>query len=248
MTLEYHRPDSLEQALELLPRARPLGGGTALTPGRRELRAVIDLSRLGLDHIQTGERQIEMGAAVRLQALLEADLPAELKRVCRLEAGWNLRNQATLAGTIVSCDGRSPLICAMLAVGSELRLEPGSQTVELDAYLDARPPDRLITSIGLAWPTRLQYEQVARSPADRPQVCLAAASVGGTLRLALGGFGARPLLIGAGWKLGPQAVQQAVQAAAVACAGSDDAWASGEYRAAAAAALARRVVTKVIGA
>jgi len=46
--LEYHRPKSLQQALELLSRARPLGGGTALTPRRAELDSVMDLQDLGL--------------------------------------------------------------------------------------------------------------------------------------------------------------------------------------------------------
>ncbi len=245
--LEYHRPASLEQALELLQRAAPLGGGTVLTPNRRGLQGVIDLALLGLDRIERREGQIELGAATRLQRLLEAELPAELQRVCRLEAGWNLRNQATVAGSIVSADGRSPLATMLLALQAQLHLEPGSETAALDAYLEDRPPDRLITVLRLAVPDQLIYDQVARAPADRPQVCVAAAELDGKLRVALGGFGQRPLLIAAEWSVEESAVERSAEAAAEAYADADDAWASGEYRAAAAAALARRAVAQVVG-
>lgn len=248
MTLEYHRPDSLEEALQLLQQARPLGGGSVLTPNRRGLQAVIDLTRLGLDRIQVGQQQIEIGAAARLQSVLGVELPEALREAVRLQAGWNLRNQATLAGAVVASDGRSPLVAVLLAMGASLHLEPGSQTVELDAYLDQRPPDRLITMIRLPAVEQLAYEQVARSPADRPQVCVAAALDGGALRVALGGFGGRPLLIGEGWEPDGGAPGRAAEAAAQAYADADDVWASGEYRAAAARALARRVVAQVADA
>lgn len=245
MILDYHRPDSLEEAVRLLQRARPLGGGSVLTPNRRGLHGVIDLARLGLDRVQVGERQIEIGAAARLQALLGADLPAAMQDAIRLQAGWNLRNQATLAGTIVASDGRSPLMAVLLAMGASLQLEPGSQAIELDSYLDQRPQDHLITMIRLPTAEQLAYEQVSRSPADRPQVCVAAARVGGALRVALGGFGERPLLIGDGWEPDEAAAGRAAEAAEAAYADAEDVWASGEYRAAAARALARRTVAQL---
>lgn len=243
--LEYHRPASIEQALELLQRGAPLGGGSVLTPNRRGLEAVIDLSLLGLDRIERRDGRIELGAATTLQQLLEANLPDELKRICRLEAGWNLRNQATIAGSIVSADGRSPLAAALLALAAVLVLEPGGEQVDLDAYLNDRSPGRLITSVGLSEPVALAYDQVARAPADRPLVCICAAELDGKLRAALGGFGQRPLLIEADGEIDELAPERAADAAAEAYAEADDAWASGEYRAAAAAALARRVVKQV---
>lgn len=246
--LEYHRPASIEQALELLQRGAPLGGGTVLTPNRRGLQAVIDLSLLGLDRIERRDGRIELGAATRLQRLVEAELPDELQRICRMEAGWNIRNQATVAGAIVSADGRSPLATALLALGAELVIEPGGERISLEAYLKDRAPGRLITSVSLPEPAVLAYDKVARSPADRPQVCVAAARVEDKLRVALGGFGKRPLLIGADWQVGQQAIGQAAEAVGQAYAEANDVWASGEYRAAAAAALARRVVAKVVEA
>lgn len=246
MKLEYLRPDSVEEAVGLLQDGVPLGGGTELTPRRRELRAVIDLSRLGLDRITLGD-PIELGAAATLQAMVEADLPAALIQACRLEAGWNMRNMASLAGTLVSADGRSPLATALLAMGCELSLEPGAGSMTLDDYLDARPSDRLITGLRLALPGGLHYEQVARTPADRPQVCVAAALTAGALRVALGGYGDRPLLIAAELAAEAGSADAAAEAAQTAYANADDPWASGEYRAAAATVLARRVVLGALG-
>jgi CO/xanthine dehydrogenase FAD-binding subunit len=238
----------LEEALRLLEAGVPLGGGTELTSRRSDLEAVIDLTRLSLDRVVVGEQQFEIGATSKLQALVEADLPPELVSVCRLEAGWNLRNQASVAGTIVASDGRSPLVTTLLAMGAELLLEPGSETIELDRYLNARPKDRLITGLRLPRPAQLRYEQVARAPADRPQVCLAVAAVAGTVRVALGGFGPRSQLIAANLPMEARSAEVAAEAARQACSQADDAWASAEYRAVAAAALARRSVLGVLNA
>ncbi|MCU0509991.1 MAG: FAD binding domain-containing protein [Anaerolineae bacterium] len=52
---EYHRPDSLEEALALLGRAspvtRPLAGGTRLSAGSRPPAALVDLAALPLAEI-----------------------------------------------------------------------------------------------------------------------------------------------------------------------------------------------------
>lgn len=247
MNLDYHLPDSLEEALSLLGQGDPLGGGTALTPRRADLQGVIDLRRLGLDRIELDERRLEIGATATLQALLEADPPAELAEACRREAGWNLRNQATLAGALVSADGRSPLAAVLLAMGAELRLEPGPETMRLDPFFSQRPIEQLIVSIGMPRPERLAYEQVARSPADRPQVCVAAALAEGAVRVALGGYGDRPLLVEAELAAEPGSAEAVAEAAAQAYAQAGDQWASAEYRSAAAQALARRVVGGLVG-
>lgn len=247
--LEYYRPKTLEEALALLERGVPLAGGTALTPRRYHLEAVIDLQDLGLDGLEVGETEVRVGAAVRLQRLVEeAGAPEVLRRACRQEAGWNLRNMATLGGAAASGDGRSPLLTVLLALDARLRLEPGSEEQALDAWLEARgkPPRRLITEIVLPRPEAAAYEQVARSPADRPLVAAALARHGDGWRVALGGYGERPVRV-------PQAeaalamgdLSAAARAAGEAYRQAGDAWASAEYRSEVAAVLVRRLATEV---
>jgi CO/xanthine dehydrogenase FAD-binding subunit len=252
--LEYHRPKSLQQALGLLGRSRPMGGGTALTPRRAELDSVLDLQDLDLAGHELRAGQLVLGAMLRLQALTEEipALPPAVSQACRLEAGWNMRNQATLAGCVVTGDGRSPLLAVLLALDASVHLEPGKAEMALQDFLTQRPGSvegRLIVALGLARGARLGYEGVARSPADRPFVCAALARLDtGELRVVLGGFGDRPIRVeeaeGALQRAGavtPEAIAAAGNSAGAAYASAGDQWASAEYRAAVAETLVSRL-------
>jgi len=235
----------------LLGRGVPLAGGTRLTVGLREIEALIDLQDLGLGRIEATDAGIVFGGTATLQGLVDnaSDLPEDLVRAARLEAGWNIRNAATVAGTIVTGDGRSPLLTVLLALDTQLEFAPGEERVPLDEVL-ARGPDRtrgkLIKAIHSAKPNRLRYAQVARSPADRPIVGVAVAigKAGTSDRVALGGYGARPQLISSVESSDPQGV--ADQARAM-LADALDQWASAEYRASTAAVLVARLL-KELGA
>lgn len=251
--LEYYRPNTLAEALSLLQHGVPLAGGTTLTAHRRTLQAVVDLQDLGLDSLDVSESWFRFGAMLSLQALVDAAerLPPALVQACRLEAGWNIRNQATLGGTLLSGDGRSPLLTTLLAMGAELDSAPGDSRLPLVEMLSlhtARSPIGLITAIHARRPDRLAYEQVARSPADLPQVCAAAVYFDGTdeLRVALGGYAEHPVLVhhASGRQAG--GIEGAVEAARQAYSGASDAWASAEFRAAVAGTLVRRVVREVL--
>jgi CO/xanthine dehydrogenase FAD-binding subunit len=251
MIIEYHRPTTLEQALELLgrpePTRLPLGGGSALNrPDVRPLAAV-DLQALGLDTYGLRGNSIEMGATLTLQALLEAGtgMPA-LNAAIEHEATHNLRQVATIAGTLVAADGRSPFATALLALDAALTLQPGDEAVSLGDLLplrDERLPRRLITQVVIPANARLAYEYVARTPADRPIVCVAAAQwPSGRTRLALGGFGAAPRLAFDGTES-----EGAALAARSACSQAQDAWASAEYRQEVAQVLAQRCISSFEG-
>jgi CO/xanthine dehydrogenase FAD-binding subunit len=251
MIIEYHRPTTLEQALELLgrpePTSLPLGGGSALNrPDVRPLAAV-DLQALGLDTYGLRGNSIEMGATLTLQALLEAGtgMPA-LNAAIEHEATHNLRQVATIAGTLVAADGRSPFATALLALDAALTLQPGDEAVSLGDLLplrDERLPRRLITQVVIPANARLAYEYVARTPADRPIVCVAAAQwPSGRTRLALGGFGAAPRLAFDGTES-----EGAALAARSACSQAQDAWASAEYRQEVAQVLAQRCISSFEG-
>src|SRR6266498_3039318 len=112
MITAYHRPQTLNEALMLLsqPNRTPLGGGTLLSHSQTDSVEVVDLQSLSLDTIKKQGNTLEIGATVTLQQLLESEqCPDALKSALKLEAPLNLRNAATVAGTLVSCDGRSTL-------------------------------------------------------------------------------------------------------------------------------------------
>jgi CO/xanthine dehydrogenase FAD-binding subunit len=160
MILDYHRPDSIEQALELLarpePQTRPLGGGSVLNAPSNDRYDVVDLQLLKLDRIVKKGSSLQIGAAATLQALLEnAHIPAPLQTTIRSEAARNLRQVATVAGSLVSADGRSPFSTACLALDAVLLLQPGDEKINYGDLLPLRGdflPKRLITSITLRCP------------------------------------------------------------------------------------------------
>jgi CO/xanthine dehydrogenase FAD-binding subunit len=247
MIIEYHRPTTLQEALDLLKRADPvslpLAGGSALNRPDGPPVAAVDLQALGLDTYQPHGNTIELGATLTLQALMQAEMTSPvLKAVILHEATHNLRQVATVAGSLVAADGRSPFAAALLALDAELTLQPGDETVGLGDLLPLRHehlPHRLITRVAITANARLAYEYVARTPADLPIVCVAAAQwPSGRTRLAVGGFGSAPRLAFDGTE-----GQGAPLAARDACSQAQDAWASAEYRQEVAQVLAQRCIS-----
>jgi CO/xanthine dehydrogenase FAD-binding subunit len=97
---------------------------------------------------------------------------------------------------------------------------------------------RLVTQVQLPLHVRLAYEYVARTPADRPIVCVALAQwPAGRTRVALGGYGQAPVVVmdGPGAE-GAQAAAQNAFSHAV------DDWASAEYRQEVVGVLTRRCI------
>ena len=253
MITEYHRPQTLEEALDLLARPNPvtlpLAGGTSLNGPRPDSIAVVDLQNLPLNTLLQGGNTLEIGATVTLQSLRNYGLDSgfaalgALRNLIDLEASYNLRQVATVAGTLVAADGRSPLTTAFLALDARLTIcdsaQPAGEKISLGDLLPRRQErlrGRLIARIAIPLKTKLAFEYVARSPADWPIVCAAAGMwPSGRTRVALGGFGASPLLA----MDGPEAAG-ADEAARNAYSLAGDQWASAEYRQDVASILTRR--------
>lgn len=245
MITAYHRPTTLEEALSLLsqPNRVPLGGGTLLSHGTSDPVEVVDLQALGLDQIARKGNDLEIGAAATLQDLVESgDCPAALKAALRLEAPLNVRNGATAAGTLVAADGRSPFATCLLALDAKLVLHSGKQQITgIGEYLSLRPRG-LITAVMIPLNSSLSFEQVARTPSDKPIVSVAAAKwPSGRTRMAVGGFGRSPSLAMDGTEF-----EGLESAARNACHESGDEFASAEYRMEAAATLAKRCLESIL--
>lgn len=256
-SLSYFRPKTIKETLALMEKGVPLAGGTALTPQRYDVDAVIDLQDLKLDELKVGKSEIHLGATVKLQALIEAqeELPQALTQACRQESTLNIRNIATIGGVVMTADGRSPLLTALLALDASVITEPGNSSEPLQKLLENRGvlrKPRLIVTLEMVRPKRMVYEQVSRSPADRPLVCLAVAehlTSKGESRViaALGGYGERPIRltrVEEALEKGAS-LADAASLAEIAYSDAGDAFASAAYRAEIAGVLARRLLTEV---
>ena len=244
MITTYHRPQTLDEAVNLLtkPNRIPLGGGTLLSKPTADSIEVVDLQALSLDSIKKNGNYLELGATVTLQQMLESDLcPAPLRAALKLEAPLNIRNAATIAGTLVACDGRSTFASMLLAADAKIEQanlkdsQVEYQTTNIGAFMPLRPT-RLITKISLPLNIRLAFDYVARTPSDKPIVCAALAQWNsGRTRLVLGGYGKNPLLAMDGTEA--EGVEVAARNAFHEAA---DDYASAEYRMDVAATLAKR--------
>ncbi len=245
----YHRPQTLEEALELIAnpdtRAVLMGGGTALDRFTSEPIAVVDLQDLGLNALRATSRTLEIGATVTLQTLYEdSQVQEDLKIAIYREASFNLRQVATIAGTLVAASGRSPFTTAMLALDASIYLQPGEERVPLGDLLLMRENGlhaKLISTITIPLNVRLAYEYVARTPADLPIVCAAVAVwPSGRTRVILGGTGWAPVLA----MDGPEK-DGAEVSAEDAYSHAADQWAAAEYRREMAKVLVGRCLSRL---
>lgn len=250
MIVEYHRPKTTKEAIHLLERSNPptwpLAGGTVINQPSKSEYAVVDLQLLGLDQIEKKGNYLQIGAMTTLQNLLGIEeIQNSLKTCILLDATYNLRQVGTVAGTLVSTDGRSPFSTAMLALDAKLNVLPGNNQIELGEFLLSRRDNRrgkLITHISIPLNIKLAYHAVSRTPADLPIVCAAAALwPSGRVRIALGGYGAAPIMALDGPDTG--GVESAVMNA---YANADDEWATAEYRRTMAVTLSNRCVGDVL--
>ena len=191
---EYHKPETLEEAMKLLRRTSiktvPLAGGTSLVPSAApEVQAVVDLGALGLSFIKTSEvsenlRGLKIGATTTLQTIVDhAELRTYADGVLTVAildaASRQTREAATIAGSIVSAAGNSPLFTALLALDARLTVRAGRGTREAEVALPYFTPQPRALILQVTLPvlsdgTHAAYEKVARTPADLPIVCVAA--------------------------------------------------------------------------
>jgi CO/xanthine dehydrogenase FAD-binding subunit len=203
----------------------------------------VDLQDLGLNNLRKTGNNLEIEACLTLQQLLESDhCPEALKQALRVDSALNIRNAATVAGALVTGDGRSAFLTCMLALDARLSINNGqvSAVIGLSEYLALRPSG-LITLISVPINVKTAFATVARSPMDKPIVCASLTQwAGGRTRLALGGYGKYPTLAMDGTEA------EGVEAAARnAYHEAGDAWASAEYRVDVAATLSRRCLEAV---
>ena len=244
MIIEYHRPEKMAEALDLLnrksPITHPLGGGTLLSVANDEEYAVVDLQLLSLNKISRKGKSLNVGATTTLQSLLQLDqITPTLAQSLELEATRTLRQTITVAGALVSADGRSHFASVALAMDAQFILEPDKQKISYGEILPLRSEKltgKIIREVVFPTNVALSYQFVARTPADLPiiSVALARWSTGRT-RLVLGGFGQAPHLALDGKD--NTGLHESLENLLV---GASDQWASEEYRREAGTALLKR--------
>jgi len=246
MGIEYFRPKSLKEAINLLemPNKIPLAGGTFLAVKKPNTNDLVDLQDLGLDKLLVTEQSIEIGATLKLQQLHNSQIfPESFRTAIKLEIPNNIRNSASIGGLIIKCDGRSSIGTSLLAMDTTVILEPGHGMIPLNDFLlikHINKKKQLITSIKLRPLNFFTFQYVARSKFDRPIVSVAmSVFANGSTWLALGGFGEQPYLV-CNMKISDNLPLIARDAYSHA----EDEWATAEYRSAMVELLTKRCLSQ----
>ncbi len=266
---EIYKPTTIEDALKMLqqPGTVPLAGGTALVAERRrEVQAVVDLSKLGLAYIREHNGQVAIGATTTLAEFADSPMLRALsngvaEQAAHKSAASVLRNQATLAGTLIT-EPNGVLAVALLALDAQVTVvRQETKTVALADFLSMREHllmMALLTEIAVPMTNpRASLQTVARTPSDKPivSVCAAARVENGAahnVRIALGGVGQVAVRANGaekaleGQALSGQLVEAAAQQAAEGLSPVGDFRGSIEYRREMAVVLTRRAVEELM--
>ncbi len=183
MIIEYLRPDTLEEAINLLnrqnPKSIPLGGGTNLAQKRSDdAIAVIDLQALGMREIVLKNGYLEIGANVTLQRIHDSpQFPAAIRASVSREGNFNLRQMATIGGTVASSGSGSPLAALLKAIDAEIIWEPGHQSFKLNEFTPIFHRDHpgFISCLKIPFPSKFAMESVSRTPLSESILCVCGA-------------------------------------------------------------------------
>lgn len=161
---EYHRPGSLDEAVELLarygPDAKVLAGGQSLLPLLALRRArpehVVDVQRLGeLAELGRADGAVRFGAMARHRQIeRDGSVPPLMRLAARHIGNMEVRNRGTLGGSLVFADPGAEWPAVALAMGAVLvavsvrgRREIGVQDFVLGAYATSLAVDELLVGV-----------------------------------------------------------------------------------------------------
>lgn len=179
----YARPDTVEEAYELVRKGRMnriMGGGVWLRLQDRRISTVIDLSACGLDKIEETEDAFVIGSMVTLrqlechQAFNDATCHV-FERAVRDIVGTQMRNLATVGGSVFGRFGFSDVLTALLALDTEVELV-GAGTVSLATFAQmGYERDVLVHVVVHKHDYRASFQVVRRSATDFPVLNVCAA-------------------------------------------------------------------------
>lgn len=169
---EYHRPASLEEALELLAEhgedAKVLAGGQSLIPLMKLRFAaparLIDINRLpGLDGIDEVDGSLRIGALVRHNQLAASEVIRQryptIAAAAPMISDPLVRNLGTIGGSLAHADPSGDLGSVMLALGATVMVRSTAGEREIGAadlaegpFQSSLAPNELLTEIRVPSP------------------------------------------------------------------------------------------------
>ncbi|HXJ64490.1 MAG TPA: xanthine dehydrogenase family protein subunit M [Actinomycetota bacterium] len=204
---EYHRPDTLDEALSLLSAhaddGKVLAGGQSLIPLMKLRFAapghLIDINRIsGLDGLEEADGHLKIGAMTRHATLEHSDLLKSrypvMAQAAPMISDPLVRNLGTIGGSLAHADPAGDWGSVMLAMGATIVVRSPNSDRELpigeflqDTFTTALEPDEIVTEIRVPQPVERSggaYLKMERKVGD-----FATVAVGVHLELSNGTIG-----------------------------------------------------------
>lgn len=145
---EYLRPKTLEEAYSLLNSCKEsavIGGGAFLRLCNRHIRLGIDISDIGLNYIKENYKEIEIGAMATLRDVEQSEIIKNnfdglINTAVKKIVGVQMRNIATVGGSVYGKYGFSDLITALLPLDCQVVLYKGG-VLSLTDFLKNKDKD-----------------------------------------------------------------------------------------------------------
>lgn len=211
---QYLKPGTIAEAIDLRkdvgPKALYIAGGTTVVPfASKGVDVLIDITGLGLDGISDHGDVISFGGTTRLAELLDpefrADLPA-VYRAASVVGSPQLRNMATLGGTLAGVFLPSDIGIALLAMGASIHLRGDEERI---VSIDDLLTQGWLSGYDLITEVRIEkrrkdkgagFSKFGRSKVDISLVNAAATiemsgGMIGSIRIAVGQTGSKPVLL-----------------------------------------------------
>jgi len=193
---KYVVTESLEQAYELNQSKRNviIGGMLWLKMGRKKIGTAIDLSSLGLNLIEEDEESFKIGSMCTLREIeihhgLNNYFNDLISKSVEHIVGVQMRNMATVGGSIYSRFGFSDILTALLSLDSYVELYKGG-IVSLDEYVGMTHDKDILTRIIIKKDSRkVSYSSHRMSSTDFPVLTCSVSNIGEKWNVVLG---ARP--------------------------------------------------------
>ena len=195
-SFEYHRPTTIDEALDLLEElgedAKVLAGGQSLIPMMKLRFAapahLVDINRVeGLDGIEERDGELHIGALVRHNQLVASTLLRDrypmIAAAAPQIADPLVRNLGTIGGSLAHCDPSGDLGAVMLAANGRvvLKSKTGEREVPVIEFLASTfqssiEPNEILTSVRVTSPTGSDggtYLKLERKVGDYATVAVA---------------------------------------------------------------------------
>ncbi len=173
---QYDHPSHLDEAAQLIQKrgTAVVAGGIWLRLGRRRIARAIDLSHLGLDQIQETADEWTIGSMVSLRTLechsgFNRSVGDAYREAVSGIVGIQLRNAATVGGSVWSRFGFSDLISFLLLADADLTFQLAGRCSLMDFLSWPRSRRDILTQVHIKKSIApMAYDSIRLEAADLP--------------------------------------------------------------------------------